>query len=79
MKKIYLSLSALALSLSSIAQSDFVLNTSLKDLYTPVLRNQTYFNLMNDGKSLADKQIIMIDEHQGNTQLADKIKETNKE
>ena len=56
----------------------FVLNTSLKDLYTPVLRNQTYFNLMNDGKSLADKQIIMIDEHQGNTQLADKIKETNK-
>ena len=56
----------------------FVLNTSLKDLYTPVIRNQTYFNLMNDGKSLADKQIIMIDEHQGNTQLADKIKETNK-
>lgn len=56
----------------------FVLNTSLKDLYTPVIRNQAYFNLVNDGKSLADKQIIMIDEHQGNKQLADKIKETNK-
>ena len=56
----------------------FVLNTSLKDLYTPVIRNQTYFNLVNDGKSLADKQIIMIDEHQGNKQLADKIRETNK-
>ena len=56
----------------------FVLNTSLKDIYTPVLRNQTYFNLENDGKSLADKQIIMIDEHQGNKQLSDKIKETNK-
>ena len=56
----------------------FVLNSSLKDLYTPVIRNQTYFNLVNDGKSLADKQIIMIDEHQRNNQLADKIKETNK-
>jgi hypothetical protein len=33
---------------------------------------------VNDGKSLADKQIIMIDEHQRNNQLADKIKETNK-
>jgi pimeloyl-ACP methyl ester carboxylesterase len=56
----------------------FVLNSSLKNLYTPVIRNQTYFNLVNDGKSLADKQIIMIDEHQRNNQLADKIKETNK-
>ena len=56
----------------------FVLNTSLKDLYTPVIQNQTYFNLVNDGKSLAAKQIIMIDEHEGNKQLADKIKETNK-
>lgn len=56
----------------------FVLKSSLKDLYTPVIRNQTYFNLVNDAKSLADKQIIMIDEHQGNKQIADKIKETNK-
>ncbi len=56
----------------------FVLNTSLKDLYTPVIRNQTYFNLLNDGKSLAGKQIIMIDEHQGNKQLAGKMKETNR-
>ena len=56
----------------------FVLKSSLKDLYTPVIRNQTYFNLVNDAKSLADKKIIMIDEHQGNQQIADKIKETNK-
>ena len=56
----------------------FVLNTSLKDLYTPVIQNQTYFNLVNDGKSLAAKQIIMIDEHEGNNQIADKIKESNK-
>jgi pimeloyl-ACP methyl ester carboxylesterase len=56
----------------------FVLNTSLKDLYTPVVHNQTYFNLVNDGITLADKQIIMIDEHEGNKKLADKIKENNK-
>ena len=56
----------------------FVLNTSLKDLYTPVLQDQTYFNLLNDAKSLANKQIIMIDEHEKNSQLAAKMKESNK-
>jgi pimeloyl-ACP methyl ester carboxylesterase len=56
----------------------FVLNTSLKDLYTPVLQDQTYFNLLNDAKSLADKKIIMIDEHEKNSQLAAKMKESNK-
>ena len=61
-----------------IAGKYFVLNTSLEDLYTPVLQNQTYFNLLNNGKSLADKQIIMIDEHNGNHVLADKMKESNK-
>jgi hypothetical protein len=34
--------------------------------------------LLNDAKSLADKQIIMIDEHEKNSQLAEKIKESNK-
>jgi pimeloyl-ACP methyl ester carboxylesterase len=62
----------------NIAGKYFVLNTSLEDLYTPVLQNQTYFNLLNNGKSLADKQIIMIDEHNGNHDLADKMKESNK-
>ena len=61
----------------NIAGKYFVLNTSLKDLYAPVIQNQTYFNLLNEGKSLADKQIIMIDEHEKNQQLADKIKESN--
>jgi pimeloyl-ACP methyl ester carboxylesterase len=61
----------------NIAGKYFVLNTSLKDLYAPVTQNQTYFNLLNEGKSLADKQIIMIDEHEKNQQLADKIKESN--
>ena len=56
----------------------FVLNTSLKDLYTPVVQNQAYFNLANDGKRLAAKEIIMLDEHQGNKQLAEEIKNANK-
>ncbi len=62
----------------NIAGKYFVLNTSLKDLYTPVLQDQTYFNLLNDTKILADKQIVMIDEHEKNSQLAEKIKEFNK-
>ena len=62
----------------NIAGKYFVLNTSLKDLYTPVLQDKTYFNLLNDAKSLGDKQIIMIDEHEKNSQLAEKIKEFNK-
>lgn len=62
----------------NIAGKYFVLNTSLKDLYKPVLQNKTYFNLLYDAKSLSDKQIIMIDEHEKNSQLAEKIKESNK-
>lgn len=62
----------------NIAGKYFVLNTSLKDLYTPVLQDKTYFNLLNDAKSLGDKQIIMIDEHEKNSLLAEKIKESNK-
>jgi pimeloyl-ACP methyl ester carboxylesterase len=55
----------------------FVLNTSLKDLFIPVIQNKMYYNLVNDGKALADKQVIMLDEHHGNTLLADAIKNAN--
>jgi len=63
---------------ANYAGSYFVLNTSLKDLFTPVVQNNAYFNLTNDGNSLANKQIIMLDEHTGNKQLADTIKNLNK-
>jgi hypothetical protein len=56
----------------------FVLNTSLKELYTPVIRNKKYFNLVNDGKLLTEKQIVMLDEHNGNKQVADTIEIVNK-
>jgi pimeloyl-ACP methyl ester carboxylesterase len=63
---------------ANYAGTYFVLNTSLKDLFTPVVQDNAYFNLGNDGNSLANKQIIMLDEHQGNKQLADAIKNLNK-
>ncbi len=52
----------------------FVLNSSLKEIFTPVIKNPAYFNLGNDAKALADKQIIMLDEHTRNKQLADDLK-----
>ena len=48
----------------------FVLNSSLKEIFSPVLKDSAYFNLANDGKALAKKQIIMLDERSGNQQLA---------
>lgn len=65
------------LKLASEGGKYFVLNTSLKDLFTPILKDHAYYNLVNDGKALADKQIIMLDEHRGNKQLADAIKSAN--
>jgi pimeloyl-ACP methyl ester carboxylesterase len=63
---------------ANYAGSYFVLNTSLKDLFTPVIQDNAFFNLGNDGNSLVNKQIIMLDEHPGNKQLADTIKDLNK-
>ena len=55
----------------------FVLNTSLKDLFTAVMQNKMYYNLVNDGKALADKQVIMLDEHHRNALVADAFKNFN--
>jgi pimeloyl-ACP methyl ester carboxylesterase len=56
----------------------FVLNASLKEMFNPVIQNRDYYNLVNDGKALADKQIIMLDEHTRNKQLAEALKIANK-
>jgi pimeloyl-ACP methyl ester carboxylesterase len=56
----------------------FVLNSSLKEIYTPVLKNKAYYDLVNDTRALADKQIIMLDEHYMNKPVADAIKGANK-
>ena len=56
----------------------FVLNSSIKDIFTPVLKKPGYFNLANDGNALAHKQIVMLDEHVYNKSIADAIKKENK-
>ncbi|HLY68292.1 MAG TPA: alpha/beta fold hydrolase [Puia sp.] len=56
----------------------FVLNRSIKDIFMPVLDDRPYYDLKNDAPALANKQVIMLDEHEGNKQLADTIKSTNK-
>lgn len=56
----------------------FVLNTTIQQLFEPVVKDTIYYNLANDGKALADKQIVMLDEHQRNATIAAAIKADNK-
>jgi pimeloyl-ACP methyl ester carboxylesterase len=56
----------------------FVLNASLKEIFGPVLQNRDYYNLAKDADALANKQIIMLDEHHGNKEIADALKAANK-
>ena len=56
----------------------FVLNASLVELFSPVIKDRGYYNLANDANALADKQINMLDEHSRNKQLAETLKAANK-
>ena len=56
----------------------FVLNASLKEIFDPVARQPDYFNLATDGNALAGKQIIMLDEHRRNKEIAYALKLANK-
>jgi pimeloyl-ACP methyl ester carboxylesterase len=56
----------------------FVLNASLQELFQPVLKQPDYYNLENDGNALANKQVVMLDEHTRNRQIAESIKKSNK-
>jgi hypothetical protein len=55
----------------------FVLNATLSEIFTPVIKEPAYFNLANDSSKLANKQIVMVDEHSGNKQIADAIQNSN--
>ena len=52
----------------------FVLNSTLSEIFIPVIKEPTYFDLAARTSMLANKQIIMLDEHQGNKQIADAIR-----
>lgn len=56
----------------------FVLNTPIEKIFQPVWKNPQFYNLANDAKALANKQIIMLDEHNGNKELATALKAENK-
>ena len=51
--------------------------TVCDEIFTPVIKKPAYFNLINDAPGLANKQIIMIDEHSRNKQIADFIQKAN--
>jgi hypothetical protein len=55
-----------------------MLNTSLETLYNSVDQDKSYYNLLNDDfRTIKGKQIVMIDEHKFNGQLAETIKKAN--
>lgn len=56
----------------------FVLNASLQEIFGPVPQHRDYFNLAKAGNALAGKQIVMLDEHHGNQEIADSLKLVNK-
>ena len=55
----------------------FVLNTPAEKILQPVMANPAYYNLQNDTTALSTKQVIMLDEHNLNKQLAETIKNSN--
>jgi pimeloyl-ACP methyl ester carboxylesterase len=62
---------------SEIGPKYFVLNASLDELFSPVINERPYFQLVNDGMKLANKQVVMLDEHGRNSQVAEVIEKNN--
>lgn len=56
----------------------FVLNSPPEEIFAPVIAKPAYFDPTNDAKALADKQIVMLDEHPDNKGLADALRGSNK-
>ena len=53
----------------------FVLNSTNTDIFLPAFKEISYYKLATDARALKDKQIIMLDEHEGNKEIASAIKE----
>jgi uncharacterized protein len=60
---------------SNTFPSYFVLNSTTLEIFLPAFKEISYYKLATDAKSLSNKQIIMLDEHVGNKEIADSIKE----
>ncbi len=55
----------------------FVLNTTYKNIFMPVVSNLTYYDLSQDAKQLARKSIVVLDEHNKNEHIVKAIKKEN--
>ena len=53
----------------------FVLNSTTVDILLPAFKEISYYKLATNPKSLNDKQIIILDEHERNKEIADSIEE----
>ena len=56
----------------------FVLNTPLKELFKPVVDHPSFYKIQNDTAALVGKQIIMLDEHKRNSDLAETLRKSNR-
>jgi len=56
----------------------FVLNATVRQQFEPVAKDTAAYDLINDGKALANKQVVMLDEHNFNAPVAAAIKADNK-
>lgn len=61
---------------SNNGMSYSVLNTPLELILTPVIENLAWYNLQNE-TALSEKQIIMLDEHNENMDLAESLRKSN--
>ncbi len=64
-------------TLPYIEDEYFVLNTPPKEIFQPVIENPALYNLVNDGKALSNKKIMMVDEHPYNKDIAEVLKKEN--
>lgn len=55
----------------------FVLNTPTKAIFEAVIKEPGYYNLVTDAGTLSGKQMIMLDEHANNKELAASLKGSN--
>ncbi len=63
--------------LPNIEDSYFVLNTPAKEIYRPVIENPAQYDLVLNAKTLAKKEIMMLDEHAQNKDIVDAIRKEN--
>jgi pimeloyl-ACP methyl ester carboxylesterase len=55
----------------------FVLNTPTEQILKPVTIDPDYYDLQKNASALSDKQIIMLDEHNRNKELATTLQKNN--